>query len=281
MSLASNGLDNPYVGPRAFRADEPFFGRERDTNQLLNLVIAERIVLMYSPSGAGKTSLIQAALVPRLLKMKFQVLPIARVNLDLRSAVSESVRPNRYMLSTLLSLDETLPEAQRTPAIHLAQLNLHDYLSQRPKQTNTRDIEVMIFDQFEEILTLNPADREAKQEFFRQVGEALESPKRWALFSMREDFVAALDPYVLSVPSRFGNTFRLDLLDQESAYQAIQQPARRLGVDFEEGAALKLLDDLRRVRRRLRVDSLARPQRARRELGSSIAGALKRHGQRP
>jgi uncharacterized repeat protein (TIGR01451 family) len=38
------------------------------------------------------------------------------------------------------------------------------------------------------------ADLTAKQEFFRQVGEALQDPRLWALFSMREDFVAALDP---------------------------------------------------------------------------------------
>ena len=48
----------------------------------MNLIIAERIVLLHSPSGAGKTSLIQAALIPRLLKNRFQVLPVVRVNLD-------------------------------------------------------------------------------------------------------------------------------------------------------------------------------------------------------
>jgi hypothetical protein len=65
---------------------------------------------------------------------------------------------------------------------------------------------------------------------------------------MREDFVAALDPYLLPIPSRFGNRFRLDLLGREAAQQAIQQPARQAGVEFENTAAKKLVDDLRRVR---------------------------------
>jgi len=68
---------NPFVGPRAFHAGERIYGRESETNQLVNLIIAERIVLLYSPSGAGKTSLIRAALIPRLREMKFQMLPVA------------------------------------------------------------------------------------------------------------------------------------------------------------------------------------------------------------
>ena len=47
---------NPYVGPRAFQYGETLYGRDREVVELLDLVIAERIVLLYSPSGAGKTS---------------------------------------------------------------------------------------------------------------------------------------------------------------------------------------------------------------------------------
>ena len=70
---------NPYVGPRAFKTGETLYGRDRELNQLLDLLIAERIVLLYSPSGAGKTSLVQAALMPALEQEGFQVSPIIRV----------------------------------------------------------------------------------------------------------------------------------------------------------------------------------------------------------
>jgi MoxR-like ATPase len=49
---------NPYVGPRSLRYGECIYGRDREARKLLELLIAERIVLLYSPSGAGKTSLI-------------------------------------------------------------------------------------------------------------------------------------------------------------------------------------------------------------------------------
>lgn len=236
---------NPYIGPRAFQSGEPIYGRERESRQLVNLIVAERIVLLYSPSGAGKTSLIQAAIMPQLQKMKFQVLPVVRVNLD---AGVDGQAINRYVYSAMLSLEEGIPLEQRSKPEALAEKSLAEYLDAYPKIEGGRGIEVLLFDQFEEILTLNPADQAAKQAFFQQVGEALDAPKRWALFSMREDYVAALDPYLMEIPSRFRTTYRLDLLGSEAARQAIQQPARNAGVEFEDEAAGKLVDDLRRVR---------------------------------
>ncbi|MFI5456004.1 MAG: hypothetical protein ACHRXM_11195 [Isosphaerales bacterium] len=42
------------------------FGREPELLELVDTTIADRIVLLHSPSGAGKTSLLQAGLIPRL-----------------------------------------------------------------------------------------------------------------------------------------------------------------------------------------------------------------------
>lgn len=44
---------NPYVGPRAFRVGENLPARAREQRELTDLVIAERIVLLHAPSGAG------------------------------------------------------------------------------------------------------------------------------------------------------------------------------------------------------------------------------------
>ena len=66
-----NTRPNPYVGPRAFRTGEALYGRARELNELMNLLIAERIVLLHSPSGAGKSSLIQAGLIPLLEERGF------------------------------------------------------------------------------------------------------------------------------------------------------------------------------------------------------------------
>jgi hypothetical protein len=217
--------------------------------ELLDLLIAERVVLLHSPSGAGKTSLIHAALIPELEKEGFHVLPSMRVGQDPPSSWDSSAPPcqNRYVLSLLVSLEEALPAEEQTPLDDLVCLTLGEYLDARHSPGADESI-VLIFDQFEEILTVDPTDRDAKVEFFDQVGAALRDRRFWALFSMRDEFLASLDPYLRPIPTRLSNTYRLELLGNTAALEAIQQPAQREGVEFTASAAKKLVDDLRRVR---------------------------------
>lgn len=53
---------NPHIGPRPFEPGEPLFEREHELTELQYLLAAERIVLLHSPSGAGKSSLLRAGL---------------------------------------------------------------------------------------------------------------------------------------------------------------------------------------------------------------------------
>ncbi len=264
-----NSRTNPYIGPRAFRTGEVLYGRDRELAELLNLLIAERIVLLHSPSGAGKSSLVQAGLIPRLLEEGFQVLPVARVNHEPPQTYREQPGFNRYTFSALLSFDEALPEEQRLPLEQLARLSLKEYLDQRlalhqseTANQQTSGIEnatALIFDQFEEVLTIAPTDQKGKATFFAQLGLALRDHKRWALFAMREDFIAALEPYLRPLPTRLRNTFRLDLLSVAAARQAIQSPPRQVGVNFNDAAANRLVDDLRMVQIQ-RPDGVMEPQ---------------------
>ncbi len=76
----------------------------------------------------------------------------------------------------------------------------HRISTAAPSAREHPDFEVLIFDQFEEVLTVDPTDQEAKGQLFAQVGEALRDRRRWALFAMREDHVAGLDPYLRRSP---------------------------------------------------------------------------------
>jgi hypothetical protein len=252
--------NNPYVGPRAFKTGELLYGREREIRELVALLIAERIVLMYSPSGAGKTSLIQAALIPALVEEDFQVLPTIRVSSDLSASEKAMIgTSNRYVLSALLSLERTWPRDRQLGLADLAAMSFSSYLDSdeirrkeiegqgRPTRRKQAKSRALIFDQFEELLTVDPTDAAAKEQFFEQVGAALRKRDCWALFSMREDYLAGLDPFLRHVPTRLVTKVRLDLLNERSSLLAIQQPAEREQVVFSNDAAEKLINDLRTV----------------------------------
>ena len=71
---------SPYVGPRPFEESDAdlFFGREGEMRELLSHVVANKVVLLYAASGAGKTSLLNAGVIPLLEhEERFEVLPIA------------------------------------------------------------------------------------------------------------------------------------------------------------------------------------------------------------
>ncbi len=247
MTAPTNTRPNPYVGPRPFRPGERIYGRDREIDSLINVLIAERVVLLYSPSGAGKSSLVQAGLLPYLESDGgFGLLPIARVNLEPDPTLNLIPGFNRYTYSVLCSWEEAKPELERLPPPVLAALTISDYLNDHVRFE--KPAIVMLLDQFEEVLTIDPMNTEAKHAFFEQVGRALRDKSRWALFSMREDFIAGLDPYLRPIPTRLANRFRLDLLALEAALQAVQLPAASVGVTFEEATAKRLVDDLRRIR---------------------------------
>jgi hypothetical protein len=234
---------NPFVGPRPFRLGESLFGRGKEVPDLFYLLNAERVVLLHSPSGAGKSSLIHAGLLPRLKQEEFDVWPTIRVSTE--PPADSGV--NRYVLSTVLSLEEELPEKLRRGADVLSSLSLEEYVAGRPRRKGAPPSIVLIFDQFEEILTVDPLAIDAKKEFFTELGGVLRNREVWALFAIREDYLAPLDPYAPLVPTQLTNRFRLDLLALDAAAEAIQRPVLLAGREFAPGVAQQLIQDLASV----------------------------------
>jgi WD40 repeat protein len=242
--------ENPYVGPRPFHYGETIFGRDREVRDLFDQLIADQIVLLHSPSGAGKTSLVQAGLIPLLQKEGFLVLPPIRVGSEPPPEFLQTKNFNRYVYNLLLALDSGLSDEQQSRRDQLAGQSIQDYRKLHPIKEDS-PLQVLIFDQFEEIITSATTDREGKLAFFDQLGDILRGHTVWALFIIRDDFLGALEPYTLSVPTQLTNTFPLDFLDSSAALQAIQKPVDRIGITFENTAAQKLVDDLRMVQAQL------------------------------
>lgn len=237
---------NPYVGPRSIQFGEALYGRAAEAKELFHLLQARRIVVLHSPSGAGKSSLVQAGLIPLLQQARFDVWRPIRVNLDPRGLEGLPAHINRYTLSAVLSLEEELPAERRRSAAVLAEMTLAQYVASRPRRKGRAEQSVvLLLDQFEEILTADPTAVEQKRAFFEQLGEVLENRLYWALLITREDYLGAFAPYRERLPTGMSNTFRLDLLSLDAARLAAVEPALSAGRTFP--AADQLIRDLSTV----------------------------------
>ena len=224
---------------------------------------------MHAPSGAGKTSLLRAKLIPELREKGYATAPIIRVGLEPKGSAD---RPggNRYVESLMASLQvatgkegNTGPDGARPNSVGVSGSSLDARIrlleptweqsrapggQSDPGRDSTRGL-VLIFDQFEEILSIDPIDLDAKRAFFEELGAALREDRGlWALFAMREDYVASLDPFLTPMPRRLQVRFRLDLLDEKSAGLAISKPIEVAGASIEPDAVSYLVDELRKVR---------------------------------
>lgn len=238
---------NPYVGPRAYNTGETLFGRDLEIRQLFELLIAERIILLHSPSGAGKTSLVQAGLLPRLINEGFKVLPIVRLYHKAPDTLRQKDGFNRYLYSLLLSIDPGIQDDEEKFSEQFIPIDLQEYLATFNNKKGETQLEVLIIDQFEEVLSIDPTDIVKKVEFFSQLAEALQNPRLWGLFIVRDDYVGALEPYTRAIPTQLANSYHLDFLSVNAAYQAIRNPAQHANVDFTDAAVSKLVEELRKI----------------------------------
>jgi tetratricopeptide (TPR) repeat protein len=177
FQMMSTSNVEPYVGPRPFqRIDEAlFFGREKEASELLSLIIANSVLLIYARSGAGKTSLINARLTPMLEKEEITILPIARVQGRIPQEINLSEIPNAniYVFNALMNWKKKGDNPQS-----LMNVTLAEFLA-REKPPGDDDAEqsrprVIVFDQFEELFTFYPDRWTDRLEFFRQVSDLLE-----------------------------------------------------------------------------------------------------------
>jgi YVTN family beta-propeller protein len=250
---------DPFIGPRPFRREDQklFFGRDKETNEILSLVFAHQLVLIYAQSGAGKTSILNAQVTPALEKYGYNVLPTARVGIasdtkvgskkfdsTTKDNLTSGNQVNFYMFNALQSLK---PEAN--PQLFLNK-SLSEFLNEY--FPNKKEIgvklkpQVLAFDQLEEIFRFYPNDswREQQEDFFKQVAEALEKdPLLRIVFVIREDYLAELDHFVDILPERLRPRFRLERLRKDAAFKAIKGPLERTNINLVQSPDTKQINE--------------------------------------
>ena len=95
-----------------------FFGRDEETRILYDLVKKNRLVLLYGPSGTGKTSLVSCGLAGKFETTDWFPIRINRagdINLSLDKALASFIGPDDVPAGSSLTPVESLEELRDGP----------------------------------------------------------------------------------------------------------------------------------------------------------------------
>ena len=231
--------ENPYKGLRAFDETDAadFYGRAALVDELVHAVGDRRLVAVVGPSGIGKSSVVKAGLVPAL---RGGALPGAAPWLV--TDMFPGAYPYEELAAALLRVAVERPD-------DLVEELARDELGIRRvvKRILPPGSELLlVVDQFEELFTLT-ADEETRRRFLAGLtalaGDA-HSPAR-VLVTLRADFL----DHPLRDPE-FGKLLRAGMVavaapSEDELAEAIERPARRVGVRFEPGLVSQIVADVR------------------------------------
>jgi hypothetical protein len=84
----------PYKGPESYQIEDAglFFGRDRDADQLIAKILSSRFTLVHAQSGAGKTSLLNARVIPGLESRGWSAFRILPQNDPIESVRTSTLR---------------------------------------------------------------------------------------------------------------------------------------------------------------------------------------------
>jgi hypothetical protein len=268
-----------YPGIKPFTTDENFifFGRESDINALNNLLLIRQVIVLYGKSGYGKSSLINAGIIPKLKQDETWVYFPVRFN----NYSGKDIKQNLTPVQTIgEKLAENVFREQPSVLEKLIPENNSFWYWLKLNQLKNRNANFIIFfDQFEELFTY-PIEQIA--EFSEQLSELLytnlpvnykkrinelektnpisdeeyeflnQKPEVKVIFSIRSDRMSLLNGLKDKHPSILQNSYELDALNIEDAKSAIIEPAKlpqELGFStpvftFTSAAVSKILEGI-------------------------------------
>ncbi|MFF4851465.1 XRE family transcriptional regulator [Streptomyces sp. NPDC001194] len=189
--------ETPYVGLAAFRTADAglFFGRDRLVEDLLATLARQRVVALVGASGAGKSSLLHAGLLPRL----------------------GAQDPHRAV-HVLTPGPHPLGRVRRALAAH---------------RTDDREL-VLVVDQFEEVFAVC-ADSDERAGCITALAEEARRPgsRCRVVLGVRADFYAHCTRYAALVEALRDAQVLVGPMSAAELRRAVVEPARRAGLTVE------------------------------------------------
>jgi len=206
-----------------------FFGRGQETEKLVSLIQTYRLTILYGGSGTGKTSLLQAAVLPQLEEEKKYIVVYARPLGNPLSEVQEAM--------SIVFRNKLGREIQTT--------NLREMIEKGLPEGRQL---LIVLDQFEEFFIRQGEETRAQfvQEFVTILGIASRDVR--CLFSLRNDYLDRLDELELPLgKDPLLHRMRLYPLGSEAASAAITRPASAFKIPIDAALVERLLQDLKQI----------------------------------
>jgi hypothetical protein len=246
-----------YPGVRPFETHEKhlFFGRSRDIRELYDLILLERLTVLFAKSGYGKSSLLKAGIIPRFTDP--DVPDNARfVPLEIRLGTCVPGKSATPLETVCKALDTLHIEPQaaflqgRSP-----ELRLWHHVKMRQTAAGARLL--LLFDQFEELFSYPEAQQlqfrtemsellynEIPQDVRRACADCTREERNFlstpfevkTVFSIRADRLSLLDSMKDKLPGILQHRYELQALDARQAREAIVMPAALPVALLGEGA---------------------------------------------
>ncbi|MCA2505209.1 MAG: hypothetical protein IM550_19195 [Microcystis sp. M54BS1] len=224
---------SPYLGLRKFEVDDKdrFFGRDNWIIELTDYLKQKNVLLLLGASGSGKSSLVQAGLIPKL-KDNFGANKL--VNLTF----VPDVNPFESFYGCLLANRYKQYQAK------LAQAVKEDTLIKVVEGLkNNSDLWFIFIDQFEELFTRTP--KTERDIFIKSLVNLIENNNSLVkiVMTIRADFLDKLSPYPSLGKIHDQYSKMLTDMDESQLRLAIAEPAARNGVIFEKGLINQIIAD--------------------------------------
>lgn len=145
-------LNSRYPGLRSFQADEKdlFFGRDTEIEELYQLIKVARLSVLFAKSGIGKSSILNAGVIPLLKESNFRIFNTRFQNTTISPAETLSKQMEHYAQSVQLS-EKAAIRLEEYEDLTGRKAGLWERMRAYNFEEELGIVPVFIFDQFEEL----------------------------------------------------------------------------------------------------------------------------------